>query len=313
MIGATTIEVSLSEVQKSALKTIFYFDIFDYPLLATELYEYSYHAGLTYSNFQSLLNELVRQNMLTVSENFYHQPSPKNLAAIRKDLNARAAEFLPKAKRYTQLISKFPFVEAVFITGSLSKNCMPADGDVDYFIVTKPGRLWMCRLLLTAYKKIFLLNSRKYFCVNYYLDSNSLRVPDSNIFTATEIVFAMPAYNHTLCKGFYDANEWTDNFYPNKPRVSGFAETKQHYYLKNITEKMFSGSIGEKLDELSYRLFVWRWKRKFSWITGEMFNVNLRSAKNTSKHHPLGFQFKVLKAYEDKIKSFEQKYGVDLS
>ena len=313
MNGVTAKGITVSDIQKSILKTLSYFDIFDYPLNLDELYEYAYHSGLSKKDFQLSLQELVEQQILFSSENLYHFSSNKNVVAIRKDLNQRAGEFLPHAKKYSQLISKFPFVEAVFITGSLSKNCMPIDGDVDYFIVAKPGRLWVCRLFLTAFKKLFLLNSRKYFCVNYYLDSASLRVPDSNIFTATEIVFAMPASNQRLCTQFYKTNEWTKEFYPNKPQPEALVENGNNDFIKNILEKIFSGSLGETLDELSFKLFVWRWKRKFFWMTTEMFDVNLRSAKNTSKHHPLGFQFKVLKAYEERIKMLEEKLGSSLS
>lgn len=313
MNGVTAKGITVSDIQKSILKTLSYFDIFDYPLNLDELYEYAYHAGLSKKDFQISLQELVAQHILVFSENLYHFQSKKNVVEIRKDLNQRAAEFLPYAKKYSQLISKFPFVEAVFITGSLSKNCMPKDGDVDYFIVAKPGRLWVCRLCLTAFKKIFLLNSRKYFCVNYYLDSASLKVPDSNIFTATEIVFAIPVYNERLCTQFYKTNEWTKEFYQNKPQPETQVENGNTNFLKNISEKIFSGSLGETLDELSFKLFVWRWKKKFSWMTADMFDVNLRSSKTTSKHHQLGFQFKVLKAYEERIQLLEKKLGTSLS
>ena len=73
---------------------------------------------------------------------------------------------MPKAIKRAKFISKFPYIENVSISGALSKNYYNNDGDIDFFLITQPNRLWIARTLLIIYKKMFLLNSRKYFCVN---------------------------------------------------------------------------------------------------------------------------------------------------
>ena len=84
------------------------------------------------------------------------------------------AKVLVKAKAKARFISKFPFVAAVGVSGSLSKGYYDSDSDIDFFIITQHNRLWICRTLLMVYKKIFLLNSRKYFCPNYFISSEQL-------------------------------------------------------------------------------------------------------------------------------------------
>ena len=83
----------------------------------------------------------------------------------------------------------FPFVRGVFLSGSISKGFMSESDDIDYFIITAPGRLWLTRTLLILFKKIFLFNSFRNFCLNYFIDSENLYIPEHNRYTATEIVF----------------------------------------------------------------------------------------------------------------------------
>src|SRR5690606_20772121 len=122
------------------------------------------------------LNNLIKQGIVFNLDGFFSLQNQKELVTRRLNGNHKAQWFLKKAKKWSNFIGSFPFVRGVFISGSLSKNFMTADSDVDYFIITKPGRLWLARTLLVVFKKIFLLNSRKFFCVNYFIDENHLEI-----------------------------------------------------------------------------------------------------------------------------------------
>ena len=67
-----------------------------------------------------------------------------------------AKNIYQKALTVSRLISKFPYVEGVGISGSLSKGYYDDDGDIDFFIITSPKRLWIARTFLILYKKLFL-------------------------------------------------------------------------------------------------------------------------------------------------------------
>ena len=45
----------------------------------------------------------------------------------------------------------------------------------------------------------------------------------------------------------------------------------------------------------------------------DSFELNFRSEKNVSKHHPSGYQDKILSNYEKKIAEFEQKFQSSLT
>lgn len=303
--------MNLSATASAVLRTLLYFDIFRYPLLPEEILENCQDAGADQPKVCYELELLCKQKMVCQLNGFYFLTPDDTLVQRRIKGNHDALRYLRKARQYTRLISRFPFVEAVLISGSLSKNFVDEQSDIDYFIITRPQRLWVCRTLLILFKKAFLLNSRKYFCVNYFIDSHSLQLPDQNIFTATELVFAKPFYNPELCQQFYKSNAWSGQFYPNKPPAS-VAETQQVSKggLKSLFETALNGKLGERLDAWCFKTTLGFWRKKFKDFDETVFDLNLRSRKNVSKHHPGGFQFKVLKTHEQNIREFSAKHHV---
>jgi hypothetical protein len=216
-----------------------------------------------------------------------------------------AEKSLRTAVRYSRRIAAFPFVRAVALSGSISKKYMDDSSDIDYFILTAPGRMWVTRTLLVLYKKVFLLNDRKNFCVNYFLSEDALEVPDKNIFTATEVSFLIPTYNYGLYSEFMHANSWAKDFLPNFPlRQKEFMIVERKFFIKPLLENILSGSFGEMLDSMFFRITLRFWKKKFSHFDASTFDFRLRSRKNVSKHHPRGFQEKVLKKYAEGLSEF---------
>ena len=52
-----------------------------------------------------------------------------------------AATLLARAEKIAKLFYKFPYVRAVGVSGSVSKNFADENADIDYFIITKANRL----------------------------------------------------------------------------------------------------------------------------------------------------------------------------
>jgi len=174
--------------------------------------------------------------------------------------------------------------------------------------------LWLARTLLAFFKKTFLLNSRKHFCINYFVAKDNLEIPDRNIFTATELVSVIPAFSYDEYKNFLENNTWSGHFLPNSGRKNVEHCIKPAFgFLKTLFERFFSGRLGELLDTFCFKLTLKFWERKFSHFDKNDFDHRLRSRKNVSKHHPLGYQFKVMKAYEERLLKFELQHGIKLS
>lgn len=304
----------IEQAEAGVIRTLLYFDIFNYPLTLDELIKFH-----PYKNTAARITEAVshlRNNMVIFrDEDFYSVQPATGFTQRRKLGNALARKRLQTARKFSGLISKFPFVRAIMLSGSLSKNYMENDSDIDYFIITEPGRLWLTRGLLALFKRVFLLNSHKFFCTNYLIDSESLEIGEKNIYTAMETTTLIPVYGKKLCEEFIDKNQWTLQYLPNAGRLqqTNFIIENQNL-IKHLLERLLSGSMGEKLDLYCMNTATQRWKKKFkSSFTAAEFELAFKSGRNVSKNHPRFFQKKILNIFREKIEQFEELNKMKLS
>ncbi|MEZ4722596.1 MAG: nucleotidyltransferase domain-containing protein [Flavobacteriales bacterium] len=310
-LSESSVELSLEEA--AVIESLAYFDVFQYPLKPSEVHQFT-KTPIARQNIVPTLNYLVNLGLIYKHGQYYSLVDDVALTTRREKGNDMAATMLKRARFFSHLISRFPFVRGVCISGSLSKGYIDELGDVDYFIITKPGRLWIARTLLIAFKKVFLLNSKKYFCVNYFVDTEHLEIPDKNIFTATEVMTLIPVYSMESHQAFVNSNKWAESYLPN------FVSDKHDEpkwiiprLLKPVVESLFSGFIGNGLDTFFMNMTIKRWERRFSHFSRQDFEHALRSRKYVSKHHPQNFQKVVLNALNNKIKDFESRHQCELS
>lgn len=298
------------------IEPLFYYDIFSYPLTLIEIVQFSKIEKEKYSQQQILevLELMLIEGMIHQMEGFYLLNPYDSWVHNRKMANQRAKKMLPKAYKMAKLMSWFPFVRGVLVSGSLSKNVLPEDGDIDYFIITAHNRLWIARTALILFKKIFLLNSKKYFCVNYFVSVENLVIEEQNRFTATEIATVLPIYGQELYENFRTANNWTDSFYPNKSHIEPQNRSSTRKSLPQyLLEPLFSNRFGEWLDKKLLQHTLKHWNNKFEHLPSVDFELALKSRRNISKHHPQLFQRKVIQAFEERVQAFEQKYQLKLN
>ncbi|TNE50631.1 MAG: nucleotidyltransferase domain-containing protein [Bacteroidetes bacterium] len=288
-------------VERALLRALWYFDIFRHPLTAVELREFSNCVDTPVPVIECKLDVLVTRGQVFRFGRFYQGTDDPTWVVRRKDFNERADRFIPIAHRMARFIGAFPFVRAVFVSGSLSKHCMAPDGDIDFFIITTPGKLWLARTLLVVFKKLLLFNSHKYFCVNYFIDTQHLEIEEKNLFTATETVTLLPLYGSEWYEQFCRENHWAWTYYPNYPQVpASEIPTPRMSFFKRSAEWMLQNRLGHWLDERAMYLTVGYWRRKFRHFDRNKFDNALKSRRYMSKHHPLYFQEKVMKAFEER-------------
>ncbi|MBC2843635.1 nucleotidyltransferase domain-containing protein [Winogradskyella flava] len=291
----------------NALKVIIYFSIFKYPLKKEEIFSFS--SAKIIQDIEFELRELVEKGIIFKHGDYYSDVNDTSLVERRLKGNKMAEEIMPKALKRGKFIASFPFVESVAISGSLSKGYYDNDGDIDFFIITKPKRLWFARTLLILYKKIFLLNSKKYFCVNYFISSSRLNISEQNTFTATELLTLVPVYGKMVFNAFLEKNKWAHDFYPNKfINKEHLLERRKKPIWSKIIEVLFNNKFGQNIEVVLKNLTLKKWKSKFKHLNKDNFEVAMKSTNDVSKHHPQDFQNKVIcklnECYDDKNKAF---------
>ncbi len=307
-------DIKLSALSKSLLKTLMYFDVFNYPLNIKELISCcDYKEKPNTKDGKASLEELVAQELIYEFDDFYTLHNKQDLIDRRLKGNQLAKERMKDAHKMTRLIASFPYVRAVMLSGSISKDFMEDDSDIDFFIITEPQRLWIARTLLILFKKTFLLNSYKNFCINYLIDSEHLEIEHQNIYTGIELLTLIPTYGGKIYDELIDANPWSKKYYPNYQKRS----TKEvHEFKKGTIQKISEGilntKLGEWIDSYFMKITMNFWQKKYKSHQPEHFETSIRSRKYVSKYHPNDFQQKVLNLHKQKIKDFESKYNVSL-
>ena len=294
------------------LKPLLYFSLFRYPLTEEEIYAFS--EAKNRAQFKSELDALTKDEIIYKIDDFYLCENNKELVERRLKGNKKAKEIHQKATKVSKFISKFPYIEGVGISGSLSKGYYDDDGDIDFFIITSPKRLWIARTLLILYKKIFLLNSKKYFCVNYFISADSLEIDEKNRFTATELVTMLPMFGNGSFHEFYKKNQWANSYLPNKnisERVGNLLPVQKPLITK-VSEKLLNTRMGNYIDNLFLRITYKKWKVKFKGLEDHHFDIALKSTKNVSKHHPLNFQNQVIERLNKKYVEYQKNYNIHL-
>lgn len=297
---------------KSAiLATLAYFDLFHYPLTEREIYFFlSRHVPPAV--FEHALGALLAEERVFAVDGFYSLHGDAGLVHRRRAGNALAARMLGTADRITGLLSRFPFVRAVGVSGSLSKQYADKDSDIDLFIITAPGRLWIARTLLHLLKKAsFLLRRQDWFCMNYFIDETALAIPEQNLYTAIEIVTLLPLRGAKVFSSFRQANDWTDGYLPNSyGRIVHPGDDRPSLFRRAL-EKAFAGKFGDRLDHWLMTTTARRWRKKT--IAGRRNNrgvlLTMDATPHTARPDPAAFQQKLLEAYALKVEELLRPVG----
>ena len=298
------------DIQLAIIKSLAYSEVFNYPLNVEEIFQ---SLELKLSDKNHLIHELedlITKRLVFKLGEFYSLKEDYHRLKLRLERNHRAEKFMPLAGFISRFIGSFPFVRAVFISGSLSKNSMNKDSDIDYFIVTKPGRLWTARTLLILFKKVFLFNSYKFYCLNYFIDSDNLEITDRDLYIAHEIASLKPTYGKDCCSSFFEINNWIYSFLPNA-EVADTSSTPlgKVHFVKYIMEFLLKGGAGKRIEKFCLNTSRNFWEKKFGKTTIRNIEEVSISRDYISTHHPDNFRKEILQKREIIL----QEYNAELA
>ena len=295
------------DLRVHVLKTLLYYDIFNYPLKCKEVFNFLGTNSITEADVQHTLEMLVKDVVVFRFNDLYSiQPNESNIYR-RLTGNKEAEKYLSIARKKATLISKFPFVRAVLASGSLSKGYMDERSDIDFFIITAPKRLWIARTLLVMYKRLFLGGSHKHFCVNYFVDEDHLEIEEKNLFTATELATVLPLYGAEQYTQLIKTNNWLKGFFPNyAARHIENVPGSTLRGFKRVLEALINRCFGTHIESYFRNLTMKRWKRLYEKDYAKAdFDIAFKSKIYASKNHPRHFQRTIMERYAEKVKLFD--------
>lgn len=251
------VQMVVSSLERAALETLAYSDIFDYPLTLDEL--------LRYLPLPSQRDELATQLSAILSiaydkaSGYYHLNGRKEIVAIRKSRQSASLASFNRALNYGRFMGHLPFVRMVSMTGSLAMLNLSKNADMDFMLITTPRRLWIARAFAVTFGRLMRLTGDR-ICVNLLVSEDALEWPRHDLYSAREMGQMIPIVGAPDYRRLRDLNPWVGSFLPN-------AISAPEHSPKN------PGETGSRLQKFFEFLLP---EKLGNWLDGLLMNIQLR-------------------------------------
>lgn len=164
-------------------KTIVFFDLFDYPLTPYEIFNYLEQKFLL-TDIISALGSLA--DIFENYDGFYFLVGRAEIIKLRQARYNYAVRKLKIAKFFARIFSLLPYIKMVALVNVMGAHNMRDEGDIDFFIISSPGRLFLSRLFCAGLAKILNKRPTEYLkrdklCLSFYLSDDNLNLDNLKI------------------------------------------------------------------------------------------------------------------------------------
>lgn len=247
------------QFEASIQVTVNYFHVLGKPLTEVEMYQYLFGENaknLTFFEFIRLFKESpwVQKN-LHLKRGVYFQSGEEGKVETRHNRVRVSIGRFKKVKKFLWLLHSAPFVDSLFLAGSVPISNSKSTSDIDFFLVTRSDRIWIGRLWITLLTHMFKVRRHgnkdaNRFCLNHYVTDENLYRDDHDVYSAELYSDYFPLrYKDPLFKGFQKANSWARKWFPHIPeRDHRFLRYKRQSPLKKFGEMVLTGSFGNAVE-----------------------------------------------------------------
>ena len=217
-----------TELKRSVISVLAYFDFFQYPITTDELYRF-FPYKTSIQEVKKTTNSMAKNRKIESikyqGEEYYtilgHGINLRKRIS-RKSITTRK---INKISTFVKLISFFSQIKLLGISGSCAMDNAQEKDDVDFFIITEKDRLWTARFMSLIIAQIIGKRRRKgqtkirdRVCLNLFFDESGMSIPKykRNIYTAHEVVQMKPLLvRDGVYEKFLSKNKWIIYYFPN--------------------------------------------------------------------------------------------------
>jgi len=249
--------MTYSVLEQKILKTVCYFDLFNFPLTNWEIFRNLYTAQDEALDDISLsLANLTTIKALGFNQGFYFLPGRSEIISSRKKKYLIAQPKMRIALWYARILKHLPFVEAIFVCNSLSYLNSKEESDIDFAVVVKEGRLWTGRvfcagLMALVGRRPTNITQKNRLCLSFFVSESDPCLQKVAYSDDVHFIYwlkqFLPIYdrsNHV--QKFSDANRWLDAFLPNYSPTSTNSRwlVKSNFRLSFLLELLLKIKLG---------------------------------------------------------------------
>lgn len=297
----------MKSLERSIYETLAFFDLFDHPLALEEL------ARFVLRSQKDVLFCLESSPFFGHFDGFYFLKGRENTSRIRRERFFHQQKLWKKVRRFTFLLRWVPFVEMLAVCNRLSYNAATEQSDIDFFVVTKSGRLFLARTFFMFFLALFgiRLHDGKMpgkFCLSFLVSEDAInldiiRLRPNDIYLAywsTTLcpIFGREMYSKFLNENILSENAWAREYFPDGILPCSEFFVSHFSFFRKILEFFLSGGIGDFFEK---KLCDWQMARALKkWHEmGEPAGIII--SKNMLKFHEPDIRSEFQKKWEEKL------------
>ncbi len=294
-----------SSTAEAVLRTLLYADVFNFPMTEAEIHHFLIGRAATRGEVRTALDDSPWLARRVERVNGYCAVRGRTATGTQRHDRDRVSSALwPVARRYGRIMAHLPFVRMVALTGALAvRNASHRHDDIDFLLVTVPGRVWIARAFAVALVRLARLWGVS-LCPNYVLAETALLQSRQDLFVAHELAQMVPLAGFPIYRAMRAANGWSQAMLPNawepfyaepdaRPRGLG-------RLVQRIGEILLSGPLGDRLE-------AWEQRRKLRKFQGEWHKPGSAAELDGQriKGHFNDYGYPALERYQARLECFE--------
>jgi len=271
------------DLRNAVLATIAYYDVFDFPLTSLEIYRYLINPArleknldgvgdIQLSDIRATLDDLIRVERAVEYRGFYFLSEDRILIydkrIAKEKLATRKWKKLVRIAWWFQLI---PYLKAILISGSMAMHNADEQSDFDVLAIVKNGRMYTCRIILSAVASLFSARRKRFdlvapdkFCFNHYITDNQLEIKHESLYNAQTYVNLRPVFvRGNVFEDLYRENPWLHKYVYNfQPSFNYEKLGVQSNYLFQLFARLGEFILDTPVGFIIESIFRWYQQRR---------------------------------------------------
>ena len=285
-----------------------FYDIFDYPLTALELYR-NLETVAEFGELIRVLEILKNENKIKEESGFFYLPEKIFSVDKRKTRFLISSKKMKRAKRIAKVLSFFPWIRFIGVCNSLGFFNAEHESDIDFFVIAKKKRMWLARFFAASLLQIFGLrpqgeNAKDKICLSFFIDENGLDIssvalPGGDPYFARWTSWILPLYDDGIYKEFIEKNCWIKNILPNFREQSADLKSRK-FFLPDFFEYFSNDWVDDFSKKIQLRIMPTQLKD-----AAERGDGSVILGDRMIKLHLLDRRAEYKNNYELRIKNYE--------
>jgi hypothetical protein len=259
-----------SSVQELAvLQSVVYAALFDYPLTLSQLRNSLVGVAADERTILAWWRQSALLQATVEHRNGLFFPAGRgDMIEIRARREGISEAQLRRDRRMLAVVSRMPFVRMAALSGSLAHLNSEDEADVDLFVITRAGRVWLVTVAVLVIAK--LAGWRRRLCLNYVISERQMAVTPTDLFTANQIIHLRPLAGHGTFRRFLETNPFVAEWYPNFSPQPGAGSPSTSLRTSResgagLLERLLSLGFAQAAERVCRAAYRWHLRRQSAW------------------------------------------------